>query len=56
MAYGGRVLKDDSEKIRDYEEVIENNIGDNPENWVDNKEITIKEIYPSPQSHHGACV
>lgn len=33
--YGGRVLSDESERIRDYEEVIENQIGDDPTNWID---------------------
>ena len=43
--YGGRILNKDSDKIRDYEEVIENLIGDNPLNWVTEK-ITTKDVYP----------
>lgn len=41
--YGGNVLKKDSDKIRDLEEVLENQIGDIPENWVDNK-ISINDL------------
>ena len=33
--YGGKVLHSKSEKIRDHTEVIEHQIGDYPENWVD---------------------
>lgn len=33
--YGGLVLNDESEKKRDIREVIEHQIGDFPENWVD---------------------
>ena len=44
--YGGRILSKDSEKIRDYEEVIENQIGDNPKNWVDGKEIELNNLIP----------
>ena len=43
--YGGRVLKEDSEKMRDYEEVIENQIGDNPENWIQ-EDISLEDLYP----------
>jgi N-acetyl sugar amidotransferase len=35
--YGGLVLNDQSAKVRDYEEVIEHQIGDYPENWKDDK-------------------
>ena len=41
----GRILSEDSEKIRDYEEVIENQIGDN-QNWVDGKEIELNNLIP----------
>ena len=44
--YGGRILNKDSERIRNYEEVIENQIGDLPENWVEKGSISIKELYP----------
>lgn len=43
--YGGRILSKDSEKIRNYEEVIENQIGDNPENWTDEDEVKIHDLY-----------
>ena len=33
--YGGKIIKDNSDKIRDLEEVLENQIGDDPSNWVD---------------------
>lgn len=32
--YGGLVLNKESRKVRDYEEVIEHQIGDYPENWI----------------------
>ncbi len=44
--YGGRILNKDSERIRSYEEVIENQIGDLPENWVEKESISIQELYP----------
>lgn len=50
--YGGLVLNEDSEKKRDLREVIEHQIGDYPENWV-NETINLKDldpyIYPSEQ-------
>lgn len=33
--YGGRVLSEESKKIKDFTEVIEHHIGDDPRNWVD---------------------
>jgi N-acetyl sugar amidotransferase len=33
--YGGKVLHEKSEKIRDHNEVVEHQIGDYPENWAD---------------------
>ena len=33
--YGGRLLSDEHRKIRDFTEVIEHQIGDDPLNWVD---------------------
>ena len=52
--YGGRVLHKNSEKIRDYEEIIENLVGDNPRNWVDGDNITPRDLYqyvmPTPSS------
>jgi N-acetyl sugar amidotransferase len=33
--YGGRVLSEEHKKIRDFAEVLEHQIGDDPQNWVD---------------------
>lgn len=33
--YGGRVLNEESRKIRDFTEVLEHQIGDDPRNWSD---------------------
>ncbi|MGV8056593.1 MAG: N-acetyl sugar amidotransferase [Smithellaceae bacterium] len=41
--YGGKVLKEESKKIRDYTEVIEHQIGDDPRNWADD-EIDLKDL------------
>ena len=35
--YGGRVLSEESKKIRNLTEVIEHQIGDDPRNWVDDQ-------------------
>lgn len=43
--YGGLVLSEESKKKRDLREVIEHQIGDYPENWV-NDEISIKDLNP----------
>jgi N-acetyl sugar amidotransferase len=43
--YGGRVLNEESKKVRDFTEVIEHQIGDHPSNWVDD-EITEKDLAP----------
>ncbi len=43
--YGGRVLNKDSDKIRNFEEVIENQIGDDPKNWVSD-EINEYDLQP----------
>ena len=43
--YGGLVLNQESQKIRDYEEVIEHQIGDYPENWIDD-EISEDDLAP----------
>ena len=49
--YGGLVLNDKSTKIRDYEEVIEHQIGDYPENWIDeNIDIEDLNFYIYPES------
>jgi N-acetyl sugar amidotransferase len=41
--YGGKVIHKDSAKVRDFTEVIEHQIGDDPLNWVD-EEISEKEL------------
>ena len=41
--YGGKVLHEESAKIRDFTEVIEHQIGDDPLNWMD-EEITEKDL------------
>lgn len=50
--YGGRVLHEESNKFRDFTEVIEHLIGDDPRNWVDD-EIGEQDLnpylYPEPQ-------
>jgi N-acetyl sugar amidotransferase len=33
--YGGKILDKNSDKIRNLEEILENQIGDDPDNWVD---------------------
>ncbi|MFC1883618.1 N-acetyl sugar amidotransferase [Thermodesulfobacteriota bacterium] len=43
--YGGKVLKKDSGKIRDFTEVVEHQIGDDPRNWLDG-EITENDLQP----------
>lgn len=43
--YGGKVLKEESKKIRDYTEVIEHQIGDDPRNWEDD-EISRRDLNP----------
>lgn len=39
--YGGRVLNEESKKIRDFTEVIEHQIGDDPRNWL------MEEVFPT---------
>lgn len=43
--YGGNVLEKDSDKIRNLEEVLENQIGDHPTNWVD-ETINLNDLNP----------
>ena len=43
--YGGRVLDKSSEQLRSYEEIIENLVGDDPENWV-NDRISRRNLAP----------
>lgn len=43
--YGGRVLREESKKIRDFTEVVEHQIGDDPRNWVDDA-VTERDLNP----------
>lgn len=43
--YGGKVLKEESKKLRDFTEVVEHQIGDDPRNWADG-EIAPKDLNP----------
>jgi N-acetyl sugar amidotransferase len=45
--YGGRVLREESRKIRDVTEVIEHQVGDDPRNWVDDEveRVGVKALY-----------
>lgn len=43
--YGGKVIHNESGKTRDFTEVIEHQIGDDPTNWVD-EEITENDLQP----------
>lgn len=43
--YGGRVLKEESRKVRDFTEVIEHQIGDDPYNWIDD-EVEERDLAP----------
>ena len=43
--YGGRVLSEENKKVRDFTEVVEHQIGDHPENWVDD-EISERDLAP----------
>ncbi len=43
--YGGRVLSEEHQKIRDFTEVVEHQIGDDPLNWMD-EEIEERDLAP----------
>jgi N-acetyl sugar amidotransferase len=43
--YGGRVLHEQSSRIRDFSEVLEHQIGDDPSNWEDDV-VSSNELYP----------
>lgn len=43
--YGGRVLSEEHQKTRDFTEVLEHQIGDDPQNWVDT-DITERDLAP----------
>jgi N-acetyl sugar amidotransferase len=49
--YGGRVLREESRRVRDLTEVIEHQIGDDPRNWLDDVvgETDLNPyVYPDP--------
>ncbi len=50
--YGGKVLNEESKKIRNFTEVIEHQIGDDPRNWVDDT-VSAKNLNPYlyPDAH-----
>lgn len=43
--YGGRVLSEEHRKMRDFAEVLEHQIGDDPNNWLD-EEIEERDLEP----------
>jgi len=43
--YGGKVLSEESKKVRNFTEVIEHQIGDDPRNWID-EEIGPEDLNP----------
>jgi N-acetyl sugar amidotransferase len=43
--YGGRLLSEEHRKIRDFTEVLEHQIGDDPHNWVD-EEVLQRDLQP----------
>lgn len=43
--YGGRVLSEEHRKMRDFAEVLEHQIGDDPNNWLD-EEIDERDLEP----------
>ena len=48
--YGGKVLSEEHKRTRDFTEVIENNVGDDPRNWIDDvisESDLLPYIYPS---------
>lgn len=55
--YGGRVLSEESKKIRNLTEVIEHQVGDDPRNWVDD-EVTEGDLNPYvyPESREVAAI
>ena len=43
--YGGRVLSEEHKRTRDFTEIIENYVGDDPRNWVDDT-VSTKDLNP----------
>ncbi|CCQ73073.1 N-acetyl sugar amidotransferase [Magnetospira sp. QH-2] len=51
--YGGRVLSEESLKIRDFTEVLEHQVGDDPMNWMDEvvqEQDLAPYVYPEPEA------
>ena len=50
--YGGKVLSEESKKMRDFTEVIEHQVGDDPRNWIE-EEVVLRDmnsyVYPLGQ-------
>ncbi|MBI4615054.1 MAG: N-acetyl sugar amidotransferase [Planctomycetes bacterium] len=44
--YGGKVLHEESSKIRDFTEVLEHQVGDDPRNWVDGENVRLADLNP----------
>lgn len=57
--YGGKVLSEESKKMRDFTEVIEHQVGDDSRNWID-QEVKLSDlnpyIYPTPEEVAGVSV
>ncbi len=55
--YGGRVLSEEHRRTRDFTEIIENYVGDDPRNWVDDV-VSEKDLnaYVYPSSEQVASV
>ncbi|HRY28805.1 MAG TPA: N-acetyl sugar amidotransferase [Elusimicrobiota bacterium] len=43
--YGGKVLREESKKVRDFTEVLEHQVGDDPRNWIDDV-VGVKDLNP----------
>jgi N-acetyl sugar amidotransferase len=43
--YGGKIISEESQKIRDFTEVVEHQIGDDPRNWLDDV-VTERDLNP----------
>lgn len=57
--YGGKVLNEEAQKIRDFTEVLEHQIGDDPRNWVDEdivEQDLASYIYPNLEEVRGVGV
>ena len=57
--YGGKVLNEESQRIRDFTEVIEHQIGDDPSNWISDEireSDLLPYIYPSTDTIRNSGV